>query len=93
MDSKVPLCSWNGTYDNISATFTSTVVDKVALETALEKEGVMPLCIAQCMTIGAPQSGKSSLKRRLLKQTGQPNKSTGVAEKPVVSAESTLCGL
>ena len=58
----------------------------MALETALEKEEMMPLCIAQCMTIGAPQSGKTSLKRRLLKQTGQPNKSTGEAEKPVVSA-------
>ena len=46
----------------------------------------MPLCIAQCMTVGAPQTGKSSLKRRLLKQTGQPSKSTGVAEKPVVIA-------
>ena len=46
----------------------------------------MPLCIAQCMTVGAPQTGKSSLKRRLLKQTGQPSKSTGVADKPVVIA-------
>jgi len=46
----------------------------------------MPLCIAQCMTVGAPQTGKSSLKRRLLKQTGRPNKSTSVAEKPVVCA-------
>ena len=46
----------------------------------------MPLCIAQCMTVGAPQTGKSSLKRRLLNQTGRPNKSTGVAEKPVVCA-------
>ena len=55
------------------ATFTSTAVDKVVLETALEKEEMMPLCITQCTTIGAPQSGKSSLKRRLSKQTGQPN--------------------
>ena len=46
----------------------------------------MPLCIAQCMTVGAPQSGKSSLKRRLLKQTDRPSKSTGVADKSVVSA-------
>ena len=46
----------------------------------------MPLCIAQCMTVGAPQTGKSSLKRRLLKQTGRPTMSTGVAEKPVVVA-------
>jgi len=46
----------------------------------------MSLCIAQCMTVGAPQTGKSSLKRRLLKQTNIPNKSTGVADKPVVSA-------
>jgi len=46
----------------------------------------MPLCIAQCMTVGAPQTGKSSLKRRLLKQTSQPSMSTGVAEKPVVCA-------
>ena len=38
------------------------------------------------MTVGAPQTGKSSLKRRLLKQSNQPNKSTGVADKPVVSA-------
>ena len=46
----------------------------------------MPLCIAQCMTVGAPQTGKSSLKRRLLKQTDGLNKSTGVADKPVVTA-------
>jgi len=61
----------------------------MALETALEKEEMIPQCISQCTTIGTPQSGKSSLKRCLLKQTGQPNniyKSTGVAEKPVVSA-------
>jgi len=47
---------------------------------------MMPLCIAQCMTVGAPQTGKSSLKSRLLKQTDRPNMSTGVAEKPVVCA-------
>ena len=46
----------------------------------------MPLCIAQCMTVGAPQTGKSSLKRRLLKQADGLNKSTGVADKPVVTA-------
>ena len=48
----------------------STAVDRLALETALEKERMMLLCIAQCMTVGAPQTGKSFLKRRLLKQTG-----------------------
>jgi len=61
----------------------------MALETALEKEEMILQCISQCTTIGTPQSGKSSLKRCLLKQTGQPNniyKSTGVAEKPVASA-------
>jgi len=46
----------------------------------------MSLCIAQCMTVGAPQSGKSSLMRRLLKEANIPDKSTGVADKPVVSA-------
>ena len=46
----------------------------------------MPLSIAQCMTVGAPQTGKSSLKRQLLKQTSRPSMSTGVAEKPVVCA-------
>ena len=64
-----------------------SAVDKKAFEDVLlEKERMMPLCIAQCMTVGAPQTGKSSLKRRLLKQTGQPSKSTGVADKPVVIA-------
>ena len=67
-------------------TFIFTAVDKKALETALRKKRTMPLCIAQCMTVGAPQTGKSSLKRRLLKQTGGLNKSTGVADKPVVTA-------
>ena len=46
----------------------------------------MSLCIAQCMTVGAPQSGKSSLMRRLLKEANIPHMSTGVADKPVVSA-------
>ena len=46
----------------------------------------MPLCIAQCMTVGAPQTGKSSLKRRLLKQADGQDMSTGVADKPVVTA-------
>ena len=67
-------------------TYALYTVDKEALETALEKERMMPLCIAQCMTVGAPQTGKSSLKRRLLKQIDRPSKSTGVADKPVVSA-------
>jgi len=58
----------------------------VALEKALQKERMMPLCIAQCMTVGAPQTGKSSLKRRLLKQADGQNMSTGVADKPVVTA-------
>ena len=63
-----------------------TAVDKVAYEKALQKERLMPLCIAQCMTVGAPQTGKSSLKRRLLKQADGVNKSTGVADEPVVTA-------
>ena len=63
-----------------------TAVDKVDYEKALQKERLMPLCIAQCMTVGAPQTGKSSLKRRLLKQADGLNKSTGVADKPVVTA-------
>ena len=52
----------------------------------------MPLCIAQCMTVGAPQIGKSSLKRRLLKQINQPNKSTGVADRPDVVSVVTVDG-
>ena len=63
-----------------------SAVDKVAFEKALQKERLMPLCIAQCMTVGAPQTGKSSLKRRLLKQADGQNMSTGVADKPVVTA-------
>jgi len=39
--------------------------------------------------VGAPQTGKSSLKRRLLKQADEQNMSTGVAEKPVVTAVTT----
>jgi len=66
--------------------FIFSAVDKVALEKALQKERLMPLCIAQCMKVGAPQTGKSSLKRRLLKQADGQNMSTGVADKPVETA-------
>ena len=79
-------------YSNNCAISLFTAVDKAALATALENERMMPLRIAQCMTVGAPQSGKSSLKRRLLKQPNQPNKSTGVADKPEVVSVVTVGG-